>query len=129
VRYIKAQHRGRARWFTLDRPEKLNILHPEDLSELRDVIADPASGVQAIVFAGAGQVAFSAGMNIEAFVCLTPPERMSCLTPESERRMAIRRTRYAFRASPSSIARIGTFTEEGRERWAIVAATTARFPE
>ena len=72
MRYIKAQHRGRALWITFDRPEKLNILHPEDLSELGDVITDLASGVQAIVFTGAGQAAFSAGMNSEAFVGLTP---------------------------------------------------------
>ncbi len=72
MRYIKADHRGRALWITFDRPEKLNILHPEDLSELRDVIADLAAGVRAIVFTGAGQAAFSAGMNIEAFAGLTP---------------------------------------------------------
>ena len=72
MRYIKAEHRGRALWITFDRPEKLNILQPEDLTELRDVIADLAPGVRAIVFTGAGQAAFSAGMNIEAFVGLTP---------------------------------------------------------
>jgi enoyl-CoA hydratase len=72
MRYIQAQHRGRALWITFDRPDKLNILHPEDLSELRDVIAGLGAGVHAIVFTGAGQAAFSAGMNIEAFVGLTP---------------------------------------------------------
>ena len=72
MRYIKAQHRGRALWITFDRPDKLNILHPQELSELRDVITGVPAGVQAIVFTGAGQAAFSAGMNIEAFVGLTP---------------------------------------------------------
>ena len=72
MQYIKAQRRGRALWITFDRPDKLNILHPEDLSELRDVIAGLDSGVRAIVFTGAGQAAFSAGMNIEAFVGLAP---------------------------------------------------------
>ena len=72
MRYIKAQHRGRALWITFDRPQKLNILHAEDLSELGDVIADLPSSVQAIVFTGAGEAAFSAGMNIESFVGLTP---------------------------------------------------------
>ena len=72
MRYIKAQHRGRALWITFDRPEKLNILHAEDLSELADVITDLDSDVRAIVFTGAGHAAFSAGMNIEAFVGLTP---------------------------------------------------------
>jgi enoyl-CoA hydratase len=72
VRYIEAQRRGRALWVTFDRPEKLNILHPQDLSELRDVITDLPADVQAIVFTGAGHAAFSAGMNIEAFAGLTP---------------------------------------------------------
>jgi enoyl-CoA hydratase len=72
MRYIKAEHRGRALWITFDRPEKLNVVHPEDLSGLRDVIADLGAGVQAIVFTGAGQAAFSAGMNIDAFAGLTP---------------------------------------------------------
>lgn len=71
MRYIKAHRRGHALWITFDRPDKLNIVHPEDLSELRDVIADLPPGVQAIVFTGAGQAAFSAGMNIEAFIGLT----------------------------------------------------------
>src|ERR1700752_4423692 len=72
MRYIKAQHRGRALWITFNRPEKLNILHAEDLSELANVITDLDSDVRAIVFTGAGQGAFSAGMNIGAFVGLTP---------------------------------------------------------
>jgi len=72
MRYINADHRGQALWITFDRPEKLNIVQPEDLSELRDVIAGLAGGVQAIVFTGAGQAAFSAGMNIDAFVGLAP---------------------------------------------------------
>jgi enoyl-CoA hydratase len=72
MRFITTQHRGRALWITFDRPDKLNILHPEDLSELHDVIADLSAGTRAIVFTGAGQAAFSAGMNIDAFVGLTP---------------------------------------------------------
>jgi len=65
------QHRGHALWITFDRPDKLNVLQLQDLSELRDIIADPAPGVQSTLFTGAGQAAFSAGVNIEAFVGLT----------------------------------------------------------
>ena len=61
MRYIRAQHRGRALWVTFDRPEKLNVLHPEDLTGLRDVITSLDAGVQAIVFTGAGQAAFQRG--------------------------------------------------------------------
>src|SRR5271168_281003 len=90
MRYINADHRGQALWITFDRPEKLNILHPEDLSELRDVIAGLAAGVQAIVFTGAGQAAFSAGMNIEAFAGLTPARAHALITDLAQVLHAIR---------------------------------------
>jgi enoyl-CoA hydratase len=90
MRFISAQHRGHALWITFDRPEKLNILHPEDLAELHDVIADLPSGVQAIVFTGAGQVAFSAGMNIEAFVGLTPARAHALIGDLAQVMQAIR---------------------------------------
>ena len=88
--YIKAQRRGRALWITFDRPEKLNILNPEDLSELRDIIAGLAPGVRAILFTGAGQVAFSAGMNIEAFVGLTPARARALIGDLAQVMQAIR---------------------------------------
>jgi enoyl-CoA hydratase len=90
MRYIKAQQRGRALWITFDRPDKLNILHPQDLSELREVIADPASGVQAICFTGAGQVAFSAGINIAAFAGLTPDRAHALISDLAQVMRAIR---------------------------------------
>ncbi|HSR86302.1 MAG TPA: enoyl-CoA hydratase/isomerase family protein, partial [Streptosporangiaceae bacterium] len=90
MRYIRAERRGRALWITFDRPAKLNILHPEDLNELRDVIADLAFGVQAIVFTGAGQAAFSAGMNIEAFAGLTPARAQALIGDLARVMQAIR---------------------------------------
>jgi enoyl-CoA hydratase len=93
MRYIKAQLRGRALWITFDRPEKVNILHPEDLSELRDVIADVAAGVQAIVFTGAGQAAFSAGMNIEAFTGLAPAGAHALISDLAQVMLAVRHSR------------------------------------
>lgn len=90
MRYIKVQHRGRALRITFDRPEKLNILHPEDLSELRDVVAGVPSGVRAIVFSGSGQAAFSAGMNIGAFAGLTPDRAEALITDLAQVMRAIR---------------------------------------
>jgi enoyl-CoA hydratase len=90
MQYIKARRRGRALWITFDRPDKLNIVHPEDLSELRDVIAGVTSDVQAIVFTGAGQAAFSAGMNIEAFVGLTPARALALIGELAQVMRAIR---------------------------------------
>jgi enoyl-CoA hydratase len=90
MRYVRAEHRGRALWITFDRPQKLNVLHPQDLSELRDVIAGLDSGVQAIVFTGAGQAAFSAGMNIEAFAGLTPARAHALIGDLAQVMQAIR---------------------------------------
>lgn len=90
TRYVKPRRRGRAVWITFDRPERLNILHPESLSELRDVIAGLAPGVQAIVFTGAGQAAFSAGMKIEAFAGLTPARAHALISDLAQVMRAIR---------------------------------------
>jgi enoyl-CoA hydratase len=90
MRYIRTQHRGRALWITFDRPEKLNVLHREDLSKLRDVIVGLPPGVRAIVFTGSGQAAFSAGMNLEAFAGLTPDRARALITDLAQVMGAIR---------------------------------------
>ena len=68
MRYISAAHRGPYLWVTFDRPDKLNVLHAEDLPGLLDIIVNLDSGVTGLVFTGAGSAAFSAGMNVETFV-------------------------------------------------------------
>ena len=68
MRYIAVDRRGPYLWVTFDRPDKLNVLHAEDLPGLRDVIVNLDPGVTGLVFTGAGSAAFSAGMNIETFV-------------------------------------------------------------
>ena len=68
MRYIAIDRRGSYLWVTFDRPDKLNVLHAEDLPGLRDTIVNLDPGITGLVFTGAGSVAFSAGMNIETFV-------------------------------------------------------------
>src|ERR1700749_2491761 len=68
MRYISIDHRGPYLWITFDRPDKLNVLHGEDLPGLLDIIVNLDSGVTGLVFTGAGSAAFSAGMNVETFV-------------------------------------------------------------
>jgi enoyl-CoA hydratase len=72
LRYIAVERRGPHLWITFDRPDKLNVLHAEDLPGLLDVIVNLDPGVTGLVFTGAGPKAFSAGMNIEAFTSLDP---------------------------------------------------------
>ncbi|HEY4421103.1 MAG TPA: enoyl-CoA hydratase/isomerase family protein [Pseudonocardia sp.] len=62
----------RVRWITFNRPEAANALHVEDLDRVADAVRDLGEGVRAIVFTGAGQRTFSAGMHLDAFRGLTP---------------------------------------------------------
>ena len=126
MRYIKAQRRGRVLWITFDRPEKLNILHPEDLSQLRDVVADLAAGVQAIVFTGAGQAAFSAGMNIEAFAGLTPDRARALIADLAEVMRAIRHSAVVTVAAVNGYC-LGAAFELALACDLRVAASTASF--
>ena len=68
MRYIAVDRRGPYVWVTFDHPDKLNVLHAEDLPGLRDIIVNLDPGATGLVFTGAGPAAFSAGMNIETFV-------------------------------------------------------------
>ena len=68
MRYIAVDRRGPYLWVTFSRPDKLNVLHAEDLPGLRDTVVNLGPGVTGLVFTGAGPAAFSAGMNIETFV-------------------------------------------------------------
>src|SRR5690349_24136206 len=68
MRYIAVDRRGPYLWVTFSRPDKLNVLHAEDLPGLRDTVVNLDPGVMGLVFTGAGPTAFSAGVNIETFV-------------------------------------------------------------
>jgi enoyl-CoA hydratase len=92
MRYIRTERHGQVLWVTFDRPEKLNVLHAEDLGDLRGVIADADPDTQAIAFTGAGPAAFSTGMNIEAFAGLTPAGAHALITELALVMQAIRRS-------------------------------------
>lgn len=53
---------------TFNRPEKLNALRREDIDAIPDHLA--ADGLRAIVFKGAGERAFSAGVDVNEFLAL-----------------------------------------------------------
>jgi enoyl-CoA hydratase len=92
MRYIRTDRRDRVLWVTFDRPRKLNVLHAEDLGDLRDVITDADPDLRAIAFTGAGPAAFSAGMNIEAFAGLTPDGAHELITELARVMEAVRRS-------------------------------------
>lgn len=61
------------RWITLDRPEVLNALTLDDLRVIRNAVAE-LDDVRALVFAGSGERAFSAGMHVDTFTDAAPAD-------------------------------------------------------
>jgi enoyl-CoA hydratase len=74
LRTLTIEDAGGVRWLTVSRPEKLNALNREVLSELELAVAEARddAGVRVVVLTGAGDKAFVAGADIAEFVGLTP---------------------------------------------------------
>jgi enoyl-CoA hydratase/carnithine racemase len=66
---------------TLNRPEKLNALHPDLVNELSLALADAegASDVTVLIVTGAGR-AFSAGLDIELLLRWNPQQKVDYLS-------------------------------------------------
>ena len=64
--FIKYVKRGRIAYITIDRPDRLNALHPPANTELREAFTDfrEDSDVWVAIITGAGQRAFSAGRDL-----------------------------------------------------------------
>lgn len=60
------------RHIVFDRPAKLNALTVAEMAEVTRLVGDPGPDVRALVFTGAGERAFSAGMHVDSFTALTP---------------------------------------------------------
>jgi enoyl-CoA hydratase len=60
------------RWITFDRPEAANALRLDDLDPLADAVRGIGRDIRAIVFTGAGERVFCAGMHLDTFADLDP---------------------------------------------------------
>ncbi|WP_116043754.1 enoyl-CoA hydratase/isomerase family protein [Amycolatopsis palatopharyngis] len=79
------------RWVTFSRPEKLNALTREDITVAREAVADTPEGVRAVVFAGAGRRAFSAGVHVQVFHGLSARDARSFISELGDLLSAARR--------------------------------------
>jgi enoyl-CoA hydratase/carnithine racemase len=117
MRYIVIDRRGPFMWVTFNRPDKLNVLHAEDLPGLRDIIVNVDPGVAGLVFTGAGSAAFSAGMNIETFVGMDSERRHSSAnSPGSCRPSGVHRS------SPSPRSADTAWAEHSNWPWRVTFA-------
>ncbi|GBC79172.1 Short-chain-enoyl-CoA hydratase [bacterium HR09] len=73
---VLVEDRGRVRWLTINRPEKLNALNREVLAALERAFAEAVaeSSVGAVVITGAAEKAFVAGADIAEFQGLSPAQ-------------------------------------------------------
>lgn len=68
------------RTITFDRPAKLNALTAAELTEVTRLVQEPGADVRALVFTGAGDRAFSAGMHVDSFDGLAPADARGLIT-------------------------------------------------
>ena len=68
------------RTITLDRPEKRNAVTVAELRAARRAVRERGAGVRAIVFTGAGDRAFCAGMHLDEFRDLDPASARLLIT-------------------------------------------------
>lgn len=61
----------------LNRPDRRNALHPEQLAQLIDVVAGAPDDVRLLTLAGAGEAAFSAGFDLKVLAAADRDERPS----------------------------------------------------
>ena len=109
MRYISVDRRGPFMWVTFNRPDKLNVLHAEDLPGLRDTVVNPGPGVRGLVFTGAGPAAFSAGMNVETFVGMDQADAKAFIGQLAGIMQAIRRAPVVTVAAVSGYCLGGAF--------------------
>lgn len=60
------------RWIVFNRPEKLNAFTLEDIRTATAALKDVARHINAVVFAGTGERAFSAGVDVDVFRDMSP---------------------------------------------------------
>ncbi|WP_051940695.1 enoyl-CoA hydratase/isomerase family protein [Phaeacidiphilus oryzae] len=75
---------------TLDRPEKLNALRRTDIDAMRAQVEGLAPGTRAVVFSGTGGRAFSAGVDVDEFLALTPDTAVGFITALRDLLAAVR---------------------------------------
>src|SRR4051812_16864853 len=83
---------GAVRWITIDRSEAANALTLDDLQYLTTAVRELDAGIRAIVFTGAGDRAFCAGMHLDTFRGLDPVSAREVITKVGDFLAAVRRS-------------------------------------
>ena len=89
---ISMKNADAACWITILREQKANALLPEDCTAIRRYVEDAATreSVRAIVFTGSGKRAFSAGMDVSAFLAIDASSARAFFVPLKDMLNAVR---------------------------------------
>lgn len=74
---LRVERDGDVLRLVLNRPERRNALHPDQLAQLIGVVSDLPDGVALVTLEGEGDAAFSAGFDIKVLAAAGPGERPS----------------------------------------------------
>lgn len=74
---LRVERDGDVLRLVLDRPERRNALHPEQLAQLIGVVSDVPDDVALVTLEGGGDAAFSAGFDLKVLAGAGPGERPS----------------------------------------------------
>lgn len=108
---VLAEKKGHTLWLTINRPERRNSLTGHVFQKLRDHVAeaDADPSVRAIVFTGAGDVAFSAGADLKPDTDYSPIK----MQLESLNHPIVDLFRLLERCTTPTIARVNGVTMAG----------------
>jgi len=90
---VSAKYADGACWITIAREQKANALMPDDCVAIRRHVEDAVAknSTKAIVFRGAGTRAFSAGMDVGAFLALDASSAFAFIAPLRDMLNTVRR--------------------------------------
>ena len=87
---ITVEDLGGARWITISRADKANALMPDDCRAIQDLVQTIPADIEAVVFRGAGNRAFCAGMDVVAFLDLDAGTARGFVEPLKDMLNAVR---------------------------------------
>jgi enoyl-CoA hydratase/carnithine racemase len=87
---IRVQDAAGVRRITIARENKANALMPDDCRVVREMVEDLPAGIEAVVFTGAGNRSFSAGMDVVAFLDLDAGTARAFIEPLKDMLNAVR---------------------------------------
>ena len=87
---VKVDDQDGVRWITIARADKANALMPDDCRAIQELVENIPKPIEAVVFRGAGERSFCAGMDVVAFLDLDAGTARAFVEPLKDMLNAVR---------------------------------------